>query len=325
MRIFRAGIFGILVASYVAAVELSGVFTSLNSITSMGASTYGYVCNVGWELNPLAAKVGDTFTLDMPYVFTVLRIENHQYVTAPFDLIVDGVQLATCNVDQGTIQSMNSSIHCEVTADLSPYSAAKGTLEFTVLFNMGVSAESLEAAKYWKVGSNIVTFNGDISTEVTLPPVDELWWGNSWYEAQPEQPLFFYTPLQLCGGQGIKSGNLTYAYDYPYNDPATLTWSNIEVYMSNQFSNFYSPETAEDIPGLSIEATDGIVVATFGAIPPGYTVWFSGVCQGVNIFNYPDFIQTTSVVCADGTTDSNKFGYYLIADPANITVTGQRE
>jgi hypothetical protein len=47
----------------------------------MGTTRYGYVCNIGRKLNLEVAVIGDTFTLKMPYVFTMLRIDNYQYVT----------------------------------------------------------------------------------------------------------------------------------------------------------------------------------------------------------------------------------------------------
>jgi hypothetical protein len=83
--------------------------------------------------------------------------------------------------------------------------------------------------------------------------------------------------------------------------------------MSSQFNDFYSPETAEDVPGLSIDTSIlGRVLATFGEVPPCQEFWFSGLAHNVDIFNYPDFTQKTILVCADGTTDSNSFGYYLV-------------
>jgi hypothetical protein len=75
--------------------------------------------NVGWDLNLQEAEVGDMFTLNMLYVFAVARLVNDTLDNAPFALTADGIQLATCNVDEGGARTLNSEIPCQVTvADL---------------------------------------------------------------------------------------------------------------------------------------------------------------------------------------------------------------
>jgi hypothetical protein len=343
MRALQGGILGALLASYAAAKQLTDVFTSINSLAVDGTGPSGnpfprFDCNVSWVLNPEIAQIGDTFTLDMHDVFTVYRTatsdpNNNLYINTPFDLTANGVQIATCNFYGGGPLSLDSQIQCQVIADLFRYSAIDGTLEFSGIFNTGVTAETLAAANYWQVGNNTITFNGNLSIQVNLPialsfpgTADAHLWDGLWFPTQQQNLTFFsYSPLQLCGGQGIQSGSFTFSYT-PY-PPVNCTPSNIEFYVTNQFNSILNPKTAEVIPGLSIDISgDGTtIVASFGALSPGYTFWFSTLLQPVNPWLWNDFEYYTNVICADGTTDSKDQPLYMYPNLGSIVGTGQCE
>jgi hypothetical protein len=347
MKILRGAILGALLAPHALAKELPYVFTSINSCTETSNMPNGAAynipqlqCNVSWVLDPEIAQVGDTFSLSMPEIFVLTRTATedtavNEYIYTPFDLTVSGVQLATCNYYGGGPFSLNSQIQCQVTADLSRYSAVEGTLEFFVVINKGWTAEAIDAAKFWQVGSNTVTFNGDLSTQVTLPlPADYSIWGQvndanipnnaglGWTQTNQENQVFlFYSPLQLCGGQGIQGGNLSYTFD---NSPS-VTFLNIEVYMSNQFNSLNSPMTAESVPGLSISISPSSFVATFDTLPAGYIVWASVLMEPCDPWQSPSFLWHSQVVCTDGSTDSNAQGWNMGPVPQSLAVTGQCE
>ncbi|KAK6875191.1 Agglutinin-like protein 6, partial [Candida tropicalis] len=156
--------------------EITGIFTSFDSLTYSDAGNYGYqgpgnptwTATLGWSLDGSVASPGDTFTLIMPCVFKFTSSSTS------VDLTADGVTYATCKLNNGEEFTTFSSMSCVVNSALTSDTQAFGTVTVPFSFNVGGTGSSvdLEDSTCFTAGTNTVTFK-DGDNELSINAVFE--------------------------------------------------------------------------------------------------------------------------------------------------------
>ncbi|ODV75650.1 uncharacterized protein CYBJADRAFT_171555, partial [Cyberlindnera jadinii NRRL Y-1542] len=294
----------LLAASYVCAKEVDGVFTSVNRISKSSDSQTStqipfdwYDVEVGWTIDTSKIETGDTFSLTMPYVYQV-RILNNGILSTYFDITSDDKTIASCDVDNAGGRSLETTITCTLTADLSSYTTFSGTADFLIVFDAGGRTETIESAKKWTSGSNVVTFNGDLSSQVSFSGINTS--GRQFISRITMRGDTFYyyaAPAQLCRGGAISSGTFTFEIE---NDGYELKLEDVEAYYTNQFNSFGFPTSYSNlaITSKTLSSNKRRVTIEFGAIPAGSRFWFSDYSnkldQNYQLYSVVDDIE---VVC----------------------------
>lgn len=152
------------------AAQVTGVFTGINSITPGDKAWPKYpswTASIAWKMDASKVKAGDTFKLEMPYVFKFTTSSSSILLTA------GGKTFATCSLTSGENLLAYSEIDCTALLAITSVQSASGTFSVTFTFSSGATDEKLdlEAAAHWKAGANTVSFNdgtNTISTTVNM-------------------------------------------------------------------------------------------------------------------------------------------------------------
>lgn len=296
------------------AKEVSGIFTSLNSISLYTGNGYPfdfYNVNVGWKITSAQnVQTGDTFTLNMPNVFEV-RLTSSGSFRNNFDIVLsNGQHIASCNFNQAGGRASSTSINCQVTADISDYSTLSGSISFDAVFDGGGRIETTSAASRWTSGTNTITFNNNLSNTVSFnTPNTDTSQFLSRYTMKGDVFYYYLAPSDLCYGQGIRSGTFTFTVSQgPGGNFGVLNQSLTETYTTNNISPFGYPISYSALnSGSSSYSNSGRqLTTTFRSIPAGNRFWFSGF----SAYSYVSGTYTVSydleVTCNNGWSDSDR-------------------
>lgn len=295
------------------AKEVSGIFTSINSISLYSGNGYPfdfYNVNVGWKITSSQnVQTGDTFTLNMPNVFEV-RLTQSGSFRNNFDIVLsNGQHIASCNFDQAGGRASSTSINCQVTADISDYSTLSGSISFDAIFDGGGRIETTSAASRWTSGSNTITFNNNLSNTVSFStPNTDTTQFLSRYTMKGDVFYYYLAPKNLCNGGAIQSGTFQFTVSQgPGGSFGVLNQSLTETYTTNNISPFGYPKSYSTLNGASSSyANNGRQLNTnFGYIPAGNRFWFSGFSAYSYVSGTYSVNYDLEVRCASGWTDSD--------------------
>ena len=297
--------------------DVDGVFTAINYIrynsNYVDATSYlnggpmsFYDTELSWLIDTSKVNTGDYFYLNMPYVFEIRILEGTR-VTNNFDILMDnGQTLASCTVDQAGGRSLETVVKCQVTANLDDYQSLSGTVGFLTVFDGGTRVETIEAANHWKSGSNVVTFNGDISRSVSFSnsETDQ----NQYFSRitmRGDTNYYFAPPKSVCRNAGIRSGTFQFSINQPYY---TIVKDDSQLYYTTSLNSFGFPTDAHPVQIQSTTLSrDGLTLTiTFGSVPAGARLWWSGYT--LNTASYVSYQSeiTLDAECVSGYTPTVK-------------------
>jgi hypothetical protein len=125
----------LLTHSVTQAAKLTGVFTGITSDSPDPGNVFlpTETAILSWSIDPTTAKKGDTFSINMPDVFSL-----YIHKTIVLD---NGESFATCVANTGGGITAASSIDCTVVLDPSLYSSLSGTYKFRFQLDGGRKAD----------------------------------------------------------------------------------------------------------------------------------------------------------------------------------------
>ncbi|CCH42399.1 putative agglutinin-like protein [Wickerhamomyces ciferrii] len=276
-------IFSLLCISTVFAKEVDGVFKSIDSLTFYQGDRNSpfdfYKAEVSWSLDPSKISTGDTFSLNMPYVYEV-RLTTGSGFQNFFDIVLgDGKHIASCTIDQAGGRSLATKVNCQLTADVSSYQSLSGKLDFDVVFEGGGRVETVEGAKQWTAGSNTVTWNGDLQNSIYInPQSSNKQYYLSRYTMKGDMWNYFITGDSFCYGSGISRGTLKFSISGgPGGDFGVLDRNLIEFKTTNDVSPFNLPKSYGDASDVQMSYSNfgKDVTISFGNVNAGDRIWLS--------------------------------------------------
>jgi len=296
------------------AKQVDGIFTSINSIKLYEGDGYPfdfYQVNLGWEIKKSQdVQTGDTFVLNMPYVFEVRLTEDSGFKNY-FDIVLsNGEHIASCTFDQAGGRTLSTQVNCQVTADLSGYQTLSGNLDFDIIFDGGGRTQTTAAASHWSTGSNTITFNNNLSKSVSFrtPDTDTAQF-ISRYTMKGDVFYYYLAPKDLCSGSGIKSGTFQFTVSGgPGGDFGQLNQSLTETYITNNISPFGYPKSYSSLNGKSDRYSNSgkTFKTTFGSISAGDRFWFSGFSKFTYISGTYSVYYDLEVTCKNGKKDRSR-------------------
>ncbi|KAK6866917.1 Agglutinin-like protein 6, partial [Candida tropicalis] len=295
--------FGLLLSSLatlVAPKEISGVFTSFDSLKwnedsndFRGPASPTWKATLGWSLDGTKVNPGDTFTLIMPCVFKFITEQT------TIDLTANGVNYATCTFHAGEEFTAFSSVGCVVKDALKSNIQAFGTVTIPFTFNVGGTGTSvsLQDSTCFTTGDNIVTFqDGDNKLSITanFEPT-----GASRSDlianARSIPSLEKMTHLVIAPDcpSGFKSGTIS----LNTNNGAYIDCAQVHVGMTNFINPWNYPTNSEQNFSKQPTCNEGSFTLSFESVPAGFRPFFDVMVtpKGKMGFDYK-----YSVVCADG-------------------------
>jgi hypothetical protein len=108
--------------------------------------------------------------------------------------------------------SLEIIIQCHVTVDLLTYPSLTGAVDFNIVFDGGGRTESIDTANHWNSGSNTVTFNSDISTQVSMQVTDTTSRLFLSIITMRSETFYYYSqPSSICNGGDINTGTFVFS------------------------------------------------------------------------------------------------------------------
>jgi NhaP-type Na+/H+ or K+/H+ antiporter len=152
MNLFRTFLFYLIFLTHCVAqaAELANVFTHITS-TLNGTVFYYLGVTVDWSIDTNTAQIGDTFSLQMPYV--------HGLYASPSIQLSNGVTVASCQLNPGGSLRTSSSINCTIVIDPKLYTSLSGTYSIQYDLMGGGRPANVDIAARWVVGTNTLTWN----------------------------------------------------------------------------------------------------------------------------------------------------------------------
>ncbi|KAA8904048.1 hypothetical protein DIURU_002000 [Diutina rugosa] len=255
--------------SLTSAKEVSGVFTSLDSVKFEPGANYLYdtpnsaswKATVSWKIEGSKYSAGDTFTLNMPGVKRFIMDETE------VDLKVGSSTYAKCKPFNGLNIVAFSQLQCTMTDTVTSSTVAYGQASFPVAFCNGGSSGNvdLECAKLWHKGSNTITFEDGKPLTTTAnfeaaPYDSRLVYSRSTSVDQPQAANF------LRGGvceQGYRSGTIGMIVN-------NIDCSNVDFGFSNDLNDWSYPKSETEQFPHQISCSRTQVTVSYQNVPKGY-------------------------------------------------------
>ncbi|EGW33071.1 uncharacterized protein SPAPADRAFT_136382, partial [Spathaspora passalidarum NRRL Y-27907] len=306
-------IFIILTIATVSSEQISGVFTSFDSLVWEKAADYpfagpsypSWIVKLSWRINGNDMNAGDTFTLDLPCVF---KFTTNQ---ASVNLNVGKTNYATCAFNPGDIVVAFSKLECVLLDTVTSSTNAHGSINFPVAFNVGGSALStdLESSTCFVDGRNTVSFyDGDnqLSTQVSFSggatdDPNKIVYRNRVVPSLNKQQ--HYLLAGNCRAR-YKSGSIGMKIQ---NQGSKINCDSIHMAITNSLNDWYLPKNANNDFKFTYTCTSTSFMVEYKNIPAGYRPFIDSlfdVANGVSVsVNY-----VNNYICADSTktTDNSK-------------------
>ncbi|KAI5906184.1 Agglutinin-like protein 9, partial [Candida parapsilosis] len=298
------------------AAQVSGIFTSFNSLTWKSASNYRnaapnyptWTAVLGWSLDGAKVNPGDTFTLTMPCVFKFITTQTS------VDLSADGVSYATCQLNPGEILVTYSTLTCTVNSALRSNMEATGTLSLPLSFNVGGSGGNADVAdaSCFKVGQNTVTFtdgSNSISTTANFKQGDyQLGTYDKFINYRLIPSLNEAQHYMVSGpcAKGYVSGTIGLAT----SDSGSIDCSNWHVGYSNDFNEWAFPKSFSSDYTVTSSCSSSQLLVSFKNVPAGYRPFIDALFRvpngaGVKV----TYINTASCVADTKQQNWGEEGY----------------
>ena len=293
------------------AADINGIFTNINSIVASSsaaltlypASTY-WTATVQWSINGANVNAGDTFALHMPHVFKFTSSSSS------ISLSAGGITYATCTFFSGEFMVNYSELQCKISPGLNFNDIAIGSVMFPITFDSGFSSSTnaLEAANTWTTGTNTVTWTSgsySISTTVdfeggTLSSSPNLRVAAAKLAPSSSQ-VQFYSLGTSCPFE-TQSGTLGITFK---NGGPPLQCSTLTASFSNQFNDWYFPQTASSL-SYSVLCSLNLVMVTFAGVPAGSRPFFN-IFASLLPVGRNSAVYTLKYRCGNG--PSNDYSY----------------
>ncbi|EGW31962.1 uncharacterized protein SPAPADRAFT_152224, partial [Spathaspora passalidarum NRRL Y-27907] len=272
----KFAVFTILALATATAEQVSGIFTSFDSLEWEKAANYGYaspaypswIATLSWAIKGSKVSAGDTFTLTLPCVFKFTTTQTS------VNLNVGSTNYATCTFNPGDIVVAFSKLDCVMLDTVTSSLDAHGSINFPVAFNVGGSALStdLEDSTCFADGENTVSFfDGDnkLSTQAifsggSTDDPEKIVYGNRVVPSLNKQQHF------LLGGncpKGYSSGSIGLEIK---NSGPKFDCDSIHMKITNSLNAWFLPENADDDFDFTYTCTSTSFVVDYKNIPAGY-------------------------------------------------------
>ncbi|EMG46020.1 Agglutinin-like protein, putative, partial [Candida maltosa Xu316] len=312
-------IFLVAILGNVQSAQISGVFTSFNSLvwqkasssyTYSGPSLPTWMATLGWTLDGATARPGDTFTLIMDCTYKFVTDQTS------INLVADGTNFATCAMNSGAEFLSFSSLQCTITNALTSNTRAYGTVTVPIAFNVGGSGSSvnLHGASCFKAGTNQVTFqdgNNKISTQVNFQASDET--ASNFISNLRLIPslnqLLSYALAPSCPS-GYNSGTLGF---YRSDSSFSIDCSSINAGISNAINDWNFPETSASF-SYTTSCSSSSFSISYQNIPAGFRPFISSLISVPSTSRSINMYYTVRNTCSDRSTrnssPSKTWNYY---------------
>ncbi|EGW31729.1 uncharacterized protein SPAPADRAFT_140900, partial [Spathaspora passalidarum NRRL Y-27907] len=272
----RFFIFSFLVLATATADQVSGIFTSFDSLVWQKAANYpfagpaypSWISTLSWAIKGTDVSPGDTFTLTLPCVFKFTTSQT------TVSLSVGSTNYATCTFNPGDVVVAFSQLQCVVSDSVTPSTDAHGTINFPVAFNVGGSALStdLQDSTCFADGTNTVSYyDGDnkLSTSVQF---------TGGYNGSPSQIIYTNRVVPSLNKQqhmviagdcpaGYRSGSLGIQIA---NSGPKIDCSSIHIAITNALNAWYLPENADTDFSYTYSCSTTSFTINYQNIPAGY-------------------------------------------------------
>ena len=188
---------------------------------------------------------GDEFSLSMPHIYRIKLSDTSQTTTIS---LKDGTEAFKCYVSQQAAYLYENTVFtCTAQTDLSSYNTIDGSITFSLNFSNGISKYKyeLENAKFFKSGpmlvqlgdqlSDVVNFDSTSFTENVLHSGRTTGYGS--FES--------YHLGMRCPNGHFLGGTEKIDYDNS-NHNVNLDCSSVQVYSSNDFNDWWFPQSYND-------------------------------------------------------------------------------
>ncbi|EGW34041.1 uncharacterized protein SPAPADRAFT_134874, partial [Spathaspora passalidarum NRRL Y-27907] len=310
---FKFLIFNLLALTLVASEQISGIFTSFDSLVWQKAASYpfagpaypSWISTLSWKIDGSTMSPGDTFTLNLPCVFKFTTSQT------TVNLNVGSVNYATCTFNPGDIVVAFSKLECVLLDTVTPSLDAHGTVNFPVAFNVGGSALStdLQDSTCFHNGQNTVSYyDGDnkLSTQATFAggstdDPSKIVYVNRVVPSLNKQQHY------LLGGNcpsGYRSGSIGMKIQ---NSGSQIDCSSVQMAITNSLNDWYFPENADENFSYTYSCSSTSFVVNYQNIPAGYRPFIDALVQvnnGVSIsMNY---VNTYTCTGSSRSTNNGK-------------------
>ncbi|EGW31730.1 uncharacterized protein SPAPADRAFT_141433, partial [Spathaspora passalidarum NRRL Y-27907] len=300
-------IYFVLVFSFTIAKQISGVFTSFDSLVWKKAANYpfpapqfpSWIATLSWKIKGSNMSAGDTFTLTMPCVFKFTTSQRS------INLSLGTTNYATCTFNPGDIVVAFSKLECVLSNSVNPRTDSFGTINFPITFNTGGSAldTDIQDSTCFVNGKNVVTFsdgNNKISTSV-------LFSGGS--NEDPEQVVFKSRVIPTLNKQQhfLLAGNCPSGYTSGtlgmqiVSLGATIDCRSIHMAITNSLNDWFMPKNTKLKFSHTFVCDPVTFVLTYQNIPKGYRPFIDALVS-VILGSKVTVIYLNNYIC------SNKLG-----------------
>ncbi|RLV89091.1 Agglutinin-like protein 1 [Spathaspora sp. JA1] len=155
--------------------HITEVFKSFDELRYEGPPDYTFlspnnrfwVADLSWEIDGSRMKLGDTFTLIMPCVFSFATDLMSLHLT------VDYIDYANCLFSPGDVSFDYSELECVLLPTVNDSTKVNGKISVPVIFNAGYSSSEidLKCSEFFQDGVNTVSFydgSNVLSTQATF-------------------------------------------------------------------------------------------------------------------------------------------------------------
>jgi hypothetical protein len=320
MKLFKNGVIITMLMAIAVAKNVDNVFRSVSlvSASSPGRPMDGHTVDIGWVLDHNEVGTGDIFTLDMPHAFYAYPISTGQ---SPFFYLntTDGTSVASCEIDAGAGFSVSNgtTITCVVIADFCLQALYSGTQRFGVKLASGGRIETIPAATQWTTGINTVTFNGNLSYDITFTEFsssEEQYYqlGNGLTPDRYFLYFFIYDPCAGPSASGYGGAFTSATMTITVQGQTVLQNALTEMYYSDMSSFLFPLDYNSIVTSKVLSSDQKTITFNMGPAPALSKLWFSTYVKSLlSSPGFPSFTFSYSghFKCSDGTTAERAASY----------------
>ena len=283
--------------------EVSGIFTSFNSLTWSDAGNYGYrgpanpawQAKLSWSLEGKKVNPGDTFTLTMPCVFKFVTTQPS------IDLAANGITYATCTFHSGEEFTTFSTVSCIVSDALTSSTQAFGTVSIPFSFNIGGSGSDVDLtdSTCFTTGSNTVTFkdgDNELSIQTNFEQTKDSQSGlitNA--RVIPSLGQLSHLVVAPDCPNGYASGELGI---YARDNSVTINCENIHIGITDKLNAWNNPTNSNGFTYTKKCDSNGFSIS-FKNVPTGYRPFLDSLINAATDYTFT-ISYISKYTCATG-------------------------
>ncbi|EGW35284.1 uncharacterized protein SPAPADRAFT_64434 [Spathaspora passalidarum NRRL Y-27907] len=313
--------------TFAATQEISGVFTSFNSLTWLNSNpntfqtpaSPAWIAELSWKIDGSVVSAGDTFSLTMPCVFRFYTDQDS------VNLRVGSTNYATCDFITGGISSTDSELNCVLSDEVEESILAVGKLTFPIVFNIGRSTEDVDlyCSTFYQGGLNTISFmDGDNTLSIDVEFQDGTPSGD------PNGPMYGARMLPssnrwqnyvlggLCPG-GLSTATIGITIN---DDVSTIDCETANIRLTNAVNDWFYPESFKTFTTASKLCRSNSFMITYWGVPDGYRVFIEAV---INTDGNPPRVQYTNKYLCPTTIDNGVWVNWLPYDSVEADGPGK--